>query len=207
MESEISELSSHVMVKQKQKKEKNNGAAGQKKVGNNLSVMCSLLVVHNSLQGPVHVRQRYCTIPWTLKPRTDALQRYGECESSQSDCFVIKIVITLFLRTANQITCGHVGPWHENEVLRLLKAPPVSHDCHHGRPDHVDRPSVRNLFTYQPTRSERNVKNINSQDFDQKLWSECDGSNYASSLQYVKQVCLFKILCLFTICKAICKAR
>jgi hypothetical protein len=56
MESEISELSSHVMVKQKQKKEKNNGAAGQKKVGNNLSVMCSLLVVHNSLQGPVHVR-------------------------------------------------------------------------------------------------------------------------------------------------------
>jgi hypothetical protein len=30
MESETSELSSHVMVKQKQKKEKINGAAGQK---------------------------------------------------------------------------------------------------------------------------------------------------------------------------------
>ncbi len=46
----------------------------------------------------------------------DTLQRYGRCRSSQSDCFVLKIVIALFLRT-------------DNYLLRVLKAPPVRHDC------------------------------------------------------------------------------
>ncbi len=88
-----------------------------------------------SAQVYVRVLKQYSTIPTGGHLRTmysstaDALQRYGRCRSSQSACFVLKIGIALFLRIANQITLGHVGPWYENYFLRVLKAPPVSHDC------------------------------------------------------------------------------
>ncbi len=73
----------------------------------------------------------------------DTLQRYVRCRSSQSDCFVLKIVIALFLRTANQITLGRVGLWYENYFLCVLKAPPVSHVCHCNRKKNRSPPHPR----------------------------------------------------------------